>query len=182
MSLRVAVITGLIASFLQLWPTGDGQGAMIARYQPATLAAMEGLFQTQHNAPVAILGQPDVPRRTLDNPLNIPGALSFLTYRNWAAEVNGLDSIPESDWPDKIPLVYFAYHIMVGLGTMFIVPCPAPCETAGRLNRHSDRLPPSAGCGNDPLASHPARTAQPSAGRRAVVAPALPARIVGCAR
>jgi cytochrome d ubiquinol oxidase subunit I len=118
--LRTAVITGLIASFLQLWPTGDGQGAMVARYQPPTLAAMEGLFQTQSNAPVAILGQPDVPRRTLDNPLNIPGALSFLTYRNWAAEVKGLDSFPESEWPDKIPLVYFSYHIMVGLGTIFI--------------------------------------------------------------
>jgi cytochrome bd ubiquinol oxidase subunit I len=118
--LRTAVIVGLIASVLQLWPTGDAQGAMIARYQPATLAAMEGLFETQRGAPVAILGQPDVPRRSLDNPLMIPRALSFLTYRQWAAEVKGLDDFPETDWPDSIPLVYFSYHIMVGLGTIFI--------------------------------------------------------------
>jgi cytochrome bd ubiquinol oxidase subunit I len=117
---RTAVIVGVIASVLQLWPTGDGQGLMIARYQPVTLAAMEGLFETQRDAPVAMLGQPDVPRRSLDNPLMIPRALSFLTYREWAAEVKGLDSFPQSDWPDAIPLLYFSYHIMVGLGTLFI--------------------------------------------------------------
>ena len=50
----------------------------------------------------------------------IPHALSFLTYRTWAAEVKGLDSFPQSDWPDAIPLLYFSYHIMVGLGTIFI--------------------------------------------------------------
>jgi len=117
---RTAVIVGVIASFVQLWPTGDSQGVMLTRYQPVTLAAMEGLFETERGAPVAILGQPDVPRRTLDNPLMIPHALSFLTYRSWAAEVKGLDRFPRSDWPDAIPLLYFSYHIMVGLGTIFI--------------------------------------------------------------
>jgi cytochrome bd ubiquinol oxidase subunit I len=117
---RTAVTVGVIASVLQLWPTGDQQGAMIARYQPVTLAAMEGLFETQQGAPVAILGQPDVGKRSLDNPLVVPRALSFLTYRSWAAEVKGLDSFSENDWPDKIPLLYFSYHIMVGLGTIFI--------------------------------------------------------------
>jgi cytochrome bd ubiquinol oxidase subunit I len=118
--IRTGVVVGLIAAFLQLWPTGDGQGLLIARNQPITLAAMEGLFETQYGAPVAILGQPDVGRRTLDNPLMIPRALSFLTYRQWAAEVKGLDDFPQSEWPDSIPLVYFSYHIMIGLGTVFI--------------------------------------------------------------
>jgi cytochrome bd ubiquinol oxidase subunit I len=117
---RTAVIAGVIASVLQLWPTGDGQGKMIAEYQPATLAGMEGLFETQHGAPVAVLGQPDLGKRSLDNPLMVPRALSFLTYRSWAAEVKGLDSFPQADWPDNIPLLYFSYHIMVGLGTIFI--------------------------------------------------------------
>jgi len=117
---RTAVIVGVIASFVQLWPTGDSQGVMLTKYQPVTLAAMEGLFKTEQGAPISILGQPDVPRKTLDNPLIIPGALSFLTYRSWAAEVKGLDNFPQSDWPDAIPLLYFSYHIMVGLGTIFI--------------------------------------------------------------
>jgi len=117
---RTSVIVGLVASLLQLFPTGDGQGHMIARYQPVTLAAMEGLFQTQDGAPLAILGQPDVPNRRLDNPLVIPEGLSFLTYRSWAAEVLGLDHFAAKDWPDNITLLYYSYHIMVGLGTFFI--------------------------------------------------------------
>jgi cytochrome d ubiquinol oxidase subunit I len=118
--LRTGVIVGVIAAVLQLYPTGDSQGVLISRYQPVTLAAMEGLFVSQEGAPLAILGQPDVENRRLDNPLIIPKALSFLTYRAWTAEVRGLDNFPESDWPDFIPLVYYSYHVMVGLGTIFI--------------------------------------------------------------
>jgi len=117
---RTAVIVGVCAAMLQLWPTGDGQGRMVAQYQPASLAAMEGIFHSERGAPIAILGQPDVNNRTLDNPLYVPRMLSFLTYRSWAAEVRGLDSFSPEDWPDEIPLVYFSYHIMVGLGTIFI--------------------------------------------------------------
>jgi cytochrome bd ubiquinol oxidase subunit I len=118
--LRVAVATGVIAAVVQLFPTGDIQGVMIARHQPTTLAAMEGLFKDASGAPLAILGQPDMDKERLDNPLTIPNALSFLTYRQWKAEVKGLDSFPRNDWPDNVPLVYFSYHIMVGLGTLFI--------------------------------------------------------------
>ena len=117
---RIGVIVGLIASLAQLFPTGDSQGRMVAENQPATLAGMEGLFETQQSAPVAIIGQPDLENKRLDNPIIIPSALSFLTYRHWNAEVRGLDSFPESDRPDKIPLLYYSYHIMVGLGTIFI--------------------------------------------------------------
>ncbi|HTZ75866.1 MAG TPA: cytochrome ubiquinol oxidase subunit I [Candidatus Aquilonibacter sp.] len=117
---RLGVIVGLIASCAQLFPTGDEQGRMVADNQPATLAAMEGLFQTQRSAPILILGQPDVENQRLENPIEVPSMLSFLTYRQWNSEVRGLDAFPRSDWPDKIPLLYFSYHIMVGLGTLFI--------------------------------------------------------------
>ena len=117
---KIAVIVGVIAAFLQLFPTGDVQGKMVTEFQPVTLAAMEGLFETQQGAPLAILGQPDVPNRRLDNPLVIPQALSFLTYRKWDANVQGLESFPQNLWPDTIPLLYYSYHVMVGLGTIFI--------------------------------------------------------------
>jgi cytochrome d ubiquinol oxidase subunit I len=118
--IRLGVTIGFIASLLMLFPTGDGQGKNIARHQPVTLAAMEGLFQTQERAPIAILGQPDMEKKRLDNPLEIPRALSFLTYQNWSAEVRGLDAFPEHLWPDNVPLLYYSYHVMVGLGTIFI--------------------------------------------------------------
>jgi cytochrome d ubiquinol oxidase subunit I len=118
--LRLGVIAGLIVSVLQLFPTGDWAGRIVAQKQPVTLAAMEALFDTQHGAPLVIIGQPDMTNRTIDNPILVPKMLSFLTYRRWNAEVKGLNEVPERDWPQNIPLLYFAYHIMVGLGTLFI--------------------------------------------------------------
>jgi cytochrome d ubiquinol oxidase subunit I len=82
---------------------------------------MEGLFQTTQGAPLAILGQPDTEKRRLDNPAVVPRLLSFLTYKRWSAEVKGLDAFPKQSLPDNIPLLYYSYHIMVGLGTVFIV-------------------------------------------------------------
>jgi cytochrome bd ubiquinol oxidase subunit I len=114
------VLVGSIACVLQLFPTGDAQGKLIADHQPVTLAAMEGLFHSEAGAPLAIIGQPDVQKRQLDNPIEIPGMLSFLTYRRWRANIRGLDAFPQDEWPDMIPLLYFSYHMMVGLGTVFI--------------------------------------------------------------
>ena len=117
---RTGVLVGTIAAILQLFPTGDFQGRMIADNQQPTLAAMEGLFESQQGAPLAILGQPDVDQKKLDNPLIVPNMLSFLTYRHWRADVKGLSEFSQDQWPDQIPLLYYSYHVMVGLGTIFI--------------------------------------------------------------
>jgi cytochrome d ubiquinol oxidase subunit I len=117
---RTGVITGTIAAIAMIFPTGDGQGRMVADHQPVTLAAMEGLFETSDAAGIALIGQPDTDRLTLDNPIVVPGALSFLTYRRWGAAVKGLKDFPRDQWPDNIPLLYYSYHIMVGLGTLLI--------------------------------------------------------------
>src|SRR6202007_2936531 len=66
---RTGVLVGSIACVLQLFPTGDAQGKLIADHQPVTLAAMEGLFHSEAGAPLAIIGQPDVQKRQLDNPI-----------------------------------------------------------------------------------------------------------------
>ncbi len=118
--LRTGVIAGTIAVIAMVFPTGDGQGRMVAEHQPVTLAAMEGLFETTEGAPIAILGQPDTDAMQLDNPLLVPQALSFLTYRRWEAVVKGLKDFPRDLWPDNIPLLYYSYHIMVGIGTLLI--------------------------------------------------------------
>jgi cytochrome d ubiquinol oxidase subunit I len=54
----------------------------------------------------------------LDNPIEVPDVLSFLTYKRWNAEIKGLKDFPRDTWPDSMPLLYYAYHIMVGLGTV----------------------------------------------------------------
>ena len=117
---KAGVLVGAVAALLQLFPTGDMQGKMIANNQPVMLAAMEGLFETESGAPIVVLGQPDVQNRKLDNPLLLPNMLSFLTYKKWSANVRGLEAFPEDQWPDTIALLYYSYHVMVGLGTIFI--------------------------------------------------------------
>jgi len=118
--MRTGIVTGIIASVFVIFPTGDGQGKNVALYQPPTLAAMEGLFETKEGAPLVIIGQPDMDKLRLDNPIHVPKLLSFLTYNRWNARVRGLDTVPRENWPDNVPLLYYSYHIMVGLGSLFV--------------------------------------------------------------
>jgi cytochrome d ubiquinol oxidase subunit I len=118
--LRTGLTAGLLACVFQIFPSGDQQGKLLVAHQPVTLAAMEGLFADEAGAPVVLIGQPNTAEQRVDNPIKVPRMLSFLTYRRWDAEVKGLNSFPRDQWPDNIPLLYYSYHIMVGLGTIFI--------------------------------------------------------------
>ncbi len=120
MFVTLGVIAGLISSIFQLYPSGDMEGLQVATYQPIKLAAMEALFRTESGAGIVIIGQPDTATGTIDNPIIVPKALSFLTFRRWEATVKGLDAFPADQRPDTIDLLYYSYHIMVGLGTIFI--------------------------------------------------------------
>lgn len=120
MFVTIGIIIGLIASVFQLWPSGDLEGTQVTAYQPTKLAAMEGLFHTERGAGIVILGQPNPTTGILDNPIIVPNVLSFLTYRQWTAQVKGLDEFPADQRPDNVALLYYSYHIMVGLGTFFI--------------------------------------------------------------
>jgi cytochrome d ubiquinol oxidase subunit I len=120
MFLRMGVTTGLIFCILQVFPTGDALGKYTAHNQPTAMAGMEGLFHSEKGAPLVILGQPNIEQQRIDNPFIVNRMLSFLIYGTATAEVSGLDSFPRQDWPTNIPLLYYAYHIMAGLGTAFV--------------------------------------------------------------
>jgi cytochrome d ubiquinol oxidase subunit I len=119
--LRMGIIAGVIATILAAFPTGDHQAKNMAKHQPVSFAAMEGLFKTERGAPITLIGQPNMKTLHLDNPIHIPRFLSFLTYASFSAEVKGLTEYPEEKWPTNIPLLYYSYHIMAGLGTIFIL-------------------------------------------------------------
>lgn len=118
--LRTGVVLGLLSAFAVAFPTGDMQAKMVAQHQPVALAAMEGRFESGKLAEITVIGQPNVHTHRLDNPIRIPGALSFLAYGTFHAEVRGLESFPENTWPTNIELLYYAFHVMAGLGTLFI--------------------------------------------------------------
>ncbi|MGO8971388.1 MAG: cytochrome ubiquinol oxidase subunit I [Myxococcaceae bacterium] len=119
--LRVGVIAAAISCVLQLFPTGDSQGKLVADHQPVALAAMEGVFTSGPGAKLALIGQPDVRRGRLENPIEVPGLLSFLAYGSFGSTVLGLNDVPHELWPDNMELTYYCYHVMVGLGTLFIL-------------------------------------------------------------
>ncbi len=117
--LKVGVIAGLASCIVQIFPTGDLHGRAVAKYQPAAMAGMEGLFRTEKGAPIVLMGQPDIEHEKIDNPIAANKVLSFLIYGTTSAEVQGLDSFPRDQWPTALPLLYYSYHIMAGLGTYF---------------------------------------------------------------
>jgi cytochrome bd ubiquinol oxidase subunit I len=96
------------------------QGRLVAEHQPVALAAMEGRFASGPRAPLAMIGQPNVAERKLDNPVTLPAMLSWIAYGDFSANVRGLSAFPESDWPTSIELLYYSFHVMVGLGTLFM--------------------------------------------------------------
>ena len=117
--LKLGVIVGLISCITQIFPTGDLHGKYVARNQPAAIAAMEGLFHSEAGAGLVLMGQPNEETGQIDNPIVVNDMLSFLIYGTTKAEVKGLDQIPHDQWPTALPLLYYAYHIMAGLGTWF---------------------------------------------------------------
>ncbi len=140
--LRLGTVAGLVSSLLVAFPTGDLHAKMVARYQPVTLAAMEGRFESGGMAPIDLIGQPNVKERRLDNPIRVPGILSFLAYGTFRGNVRGLSEFPESEWPDNIELLYYSFHIMAGLGTILIavMALAAALLAAGRLERSRPML------------------------------------------
>ena len=135
MYLHTGTVAAVVASLLVAFPTGDQQAKMVGSHQPVTLAAMEGRFVGGPMAGVAVVGQPNVAARRLDNPIEIPGVLSFLAYGTFQSDVHGLEEYPEDLWPDNIELLYYSFHLMITLGTMFIalMACASFQSWRGRL-------------------------------------------------
>jgi len=119
--IKVGVLVGLLASIAIIFPTGDLHGKYLAKNQPATMAAMEGQFHTEKGAGIVLMGQPNEDTGQIDNPIVVNDVLSFLIYGTTKAEVKGLDQFPHDQWPTTLPLLFYAYHIMAGLGTWFVL-------------------------------------------------------------
>lgn len=118
---KTGVIFGLISSLLVAFPTGDLVAKNVVKHQPITFAAMEGIFETEDGgSEIVLIGQPNMLEQKLDNKIAVPNILSFLTYQKWDAQIKGLNDFDKKNYPTNVPGLYYAYHIMVGLGTIFI--------------------------------------------------------------
>jgi cytochrome d ubiquinol oxidase subunit I len=117
-SFTTALVAAAVASIAMLG-SGDSQGRIVARHQPAKLAAMEGIYQTTPGGtPIHLFGIPDSKSRVVRFNFEIPGLLSFLVHRDFKTTVPGLDKFEPDTPPVAIP--FFSFHVMVGLGIYFI--------------------------------------------------------------
>ncbi len=109
-TMKISLIAASIVLVLQLI-SADSSAKGVAVNQPAKLAAMEGVYKTQEETPMTLLGWVDTKNQTVKG-IQIPGLLSFLCYGNFTKAVDGLDQIDRNDWPN-VNVVFHTYHIMI---------------------------------------------------------------------
>lgn len=118
--MRLGLYGGTIFVLLQLW-SADCSGRAAAIYQPAKLAALEGVYETTPNTPFSIVGWSN-PKTEKTSGWQIPGLLSLLVYHDASKPVLGLDQIPKQDWPEAVSALFLTYRWMIYMwGWMFLM-------------------------------------------------------------
>jgi len=115
----MAVLMAIVVAPAQLL-VGDMHGLNTQEHQPAKVAAMEGHFETQRGAPLILFGLPDMDAAETRYALGIPKLGSLILKHDLDGEVTGLDAFPREDWPN-VPIVFWAFRIMVGIGMLMIL-------------------------------------------------------------
>ena len=115
--LRTGVGLAALLAPLQLL-LGDLHGMNTLEHQPAKIAAIEAVWDTQAGAPFTILGWPDESARTTRFALEIPRGASLILTHEADGVVQGLDAFADAHPP--VAPVFFAFRIMVGIGLLMI--------------------------------------------------------------
>lgn len=123
--IRVALPLFTVLAILQVGVFGANQAVEVTNEQPEKLAAMEGVYETQSCAPMYIVGWTNPDTETTSG-LKIPCLLSFLSFQDFDAEVQGLEEFPRDEWAPT-NLVFQVYHLMIDLGMLFIAIGVAAC-------------------------------------------------------
>jgi len=119
-SFKYGAVFGLIFS-VAVALAGHAQGNLVAKVQPAKLAALEAQWKTEKRAPIHLLLIPDeANQKNSVEALPIPGGLSFIAYNDFNAEVKGLLDFKPEDRP-PVTITFWAFRIMVALGVLFPV-------------------------------------------------------------
>ncbi|WP_324719526.1 cytochrome ubiquinol oxidase subunit I [Salinimicrobium sp. HB62] len=116
---KIAIVFGAVAAFLQPL-SGDLSAKDLAERQPVKLAAMEAHYETGTNVPLYIGGIVNEEEQRVSHKIEIPGALSFLAFGDFDAEVQGLRDFPQDELP-PVAIVHYAFQIMVGIGTLLML-------------------------------------------------------------
>lgn len=114
-----AMIIAVSLPFLQSI-AGHASGINTYHHQPAKLAAMEGLFETEKGAGLHLFGIPNEKLGKTEYPVVIPDGLSLILTGDPKAEVKGLNDFPREEWPPSAP-IFFSFRIMVGVAVLMMI-------------------------------------------------------------
>ncbi len=115
----MAMWMAAIVAPLQL-VVGDMHGLNTLEHQPAKVAAMEGHFETRAGQPLILFGWPDMEREETRYAIGIPRLGSFILAHDFNAEIRGLKAFPREERPTNVPLVFWSFRVMVGIGLVMI--------------------------------------------------------------
>jgi len=117
-ALRASIFTAAAVMPLQFL-AGDLHGLNTLEHQPAKVAAMEGIWETQRGAPLTLFGIPDEEARTTHFAIEIPKLASLVLTHDLNGEVKGLNDFVGSHPP--VAPVFYAFRVMVGVGTLMLL-------------------------------------------------------------
>ncbi|HEY3375852.1 MAG TPA: cytochrome ubiquinol oxidase subunit I [Armatimonadota bacterium] len=137
-SLTLALVVAFLASVAELG-LGHYHAVQVAHTQPVKLAAFEGLFTTQRQAPLLLFGLPDAQTKTVRYAVRIPAGLSLLVDFDNDANIKGLDEVAPSDWPPLLA-TFIPFHLMVLLGMYFIAFSGIGMLLLWKKRAHGNRL------------------------------------------
>jgi cytochrome bd ubiquinol oxidase subunit I len=98
---------------------GDLHGLNTLAYQPAKLAAMEGLWEGGSGVAASIIGWPDQAAERNLGEVEIPRLGSLYLTHAWDGAVKGLKDFPADQRP-PVAIVYFSFRIMVGIALLML--------------------------------------------------------------
>jgi len=138
--LRIAMIAAAILTPTQIF-IGDQHGLNTLEHQPAKVAAMEGVWETQKGAPLTLFGFPDEEARTTHSAIKVPKLASLILTHEWDGEIKGLNDF-KGEHPPVAP-VFWSFRVMVGIGMLMLLVSWACCWQfwrKGSINRLSQRV------------------------------------------
>ena len=117
-ALRTAVLAAAAAIPLQIF-MGDLHGLNTLEHQPAKIAAIEGIWQTEKGAPLTLIGWPSEKQGRTLYALQIPKGASLVLAHDADAELQGLERFPGAHPP--VAPVFWSFRVMVGTGLLMLI-------------------------------------------------------------
>jgi len=119
-SFSMAVGMILVAAPIQMI-AGDAHGLNTLEHQPAKIAAIEGLWETEKGGTsLNLVGWPDMKEERTKYALSVPHLGSVILTHTWNSEIRGLKEFAPEDRPDST-IVFWSFRIMVGMGLLMLL-------------------------------------------------------------